>query len=276
MFKSRTRTALPGNHPPDILLSVLLLCVTALPAAATGRHQLPAFHAQYAALFMGMKVAEGHYDLSHTDDGYKFTQKTRLYGLAGLLRNDTADAVSYVEEKDNRLLLQRYEYRQRSSDDNLDETYSISWDKTTVPVTGSITGSYNGRKINLISKGPVWEPLSFQLPLMIEASADKKEYPYRAILRWEIDTYHFVLTATPKVHFAGRDYQALEVVRTDPRKGRNRQLHIWLIPELHNIPYLIENYRDGKLHSRIRLEQLQINNGNKLTDESSNNSEDEF
>jgi len=268
MYKSRitrylTRTLL------------LMLLTGSVAAQAAGKHKLPAFHAQYAALFMGMKVAEADYDLSHTANGYTFSQKTRLYGLAGMLRKDTVDAVSHVEEEDGQLLLQKHEYRQRSSGDNRDESYSISWDKTTTPVTGTITGSYNGKPVKLTSKGPVWEPLSFQLPLMLEASTDKKKYPYKAILKGEINTYHFVLVASHTVHFAGKDYQALEVVRTDPRKGKDRQLHIWLIPELHNIPFLIENYRDGKLHSRMKLEQLQINNGKKLT-QAHNDSDDEF
>ena len=54
------------------------------------------------------------------------------------------------------------------------------------------------------------------------------------------------------------------MVRIDPHK--NRQLHIWLIPELHNIPVIIENYRDGKEHSRMQLESVQFNNESPLKD----------
>ncbi|HEB82303.1 MAG TPA: DUF3108 domain-containing protein [Gammaproteobacteria bacterium] len=246
-----------------LLLPLLVLILHTQTAAAGSKHQLPEFHARYAVLFMGMKVAEADYTLKHTDSGYRFSQQTRLYGLAKLLRKDTVDAVSLVEEKNGRLLLQQYEYIQRGGDAR-EEKFSIQWNENATPVTGLVTGHYENRETRLTTKGPVWEPLSFQLPLMLEADAGKKEYPYKAVIKGEMDTYHFVAGKTKKVHFAGRDYQALEVVRTDPRPDRDWSLHLWLIPELHNIPFLIDNYRDGKLHSRAKLEQVQFGNGEKL------------
>ena len=85
-----------------------------------------------------------------------------------------------------------------------------------------------------------------------------KEYPYKAILKGKIDTYNFVLTSTKKISYADNEYLALQMVRSDPLK--DRQLHIWLLPELSNIPVLIENYRKGKEHSRVILESVQFNN----------------
>ena len=100
---------------------------------------------------------------------------------------------------------------------------------------------------------------------MIEANENVKEYPSRAILKGEIDDYIFVLTSTKKVTFAGKEYKIIQLVRTDP--DRDRQLHLWLIPALHNIPILIENYRDGKEHSRGQLESVSFNNEAALTDQ---------
>ncbi|RKZ69695.1 MAG: hypothetical protein DRQ44_02680, partial [Gammaproteobacteria bacterium] len=60
-----------------------------------------------------------------------------------------------------------------------------------------------------------------------------------------------------------KEYQTLHLVRSDPRK--NRQLHIWLVPALHNIPVIIEYYRDGKQHTRARLESVQFNDENPIT-----------
>jgi hypothetical protein len=55
------------------------------------------------------------------------------------------------------------------------------------------------------------------------------------------------------------------MVRTDPK--RNRQLHIWLIPELNNIPVIVENIRDGKQHSRMQLESVRFDMENPLIDD---------
>ena len=58
------------------------------------------------------------------------------------------------------------------------------------------------------------------------------------------------------------------MVRTDPK--RDRQLHIWLLPELHNIPVIVENYRDGKEHSRMQLESVKFNFDKPLVDDQDN------
>ena len=107
---------------------------------------------------------------------------------------------------------------------------------------------------------------------MTEANKDIKEYPYKAILKGKIDTYNFILTSSKKISFAGKEYQALQMVRTDPHK--NRQLHIWLLPELHNIPVIIENYRDGKEHSRMQLESLQFDNEKPLIEQAADDDDD--
>ena len=99
---------------------------------------------------------------------------------------------------------------------------------------------------------------------MIEANENIKEYPYRAILKGEIDSYTFILTSSKKIIFADKEYKILQLVRTAPDK--DRQLHIWLIPALNNIPVIIENYRDGKLHSRGQLESVSFNNETPYTD----------
>ena len=65
------------------------------------------------------------------------------------------------------------------------------------------------------------------------------------------------LLSSKKIEFANKEYDTLHLVRTDPRK--DRQLHIWLLPELHNIPVLIENYREGKVHSKVVMESVQFN-----------------
>ena len=68
---------------------------------------------------------------------------------------------------------------------------------------------------------------------------------------------------------AGKKYQALQVVRTDPR--RDRQLKIWLLSELNNIPVLIEEYRDGKIRSRMQLESVKFNDEKTISDQIKDN-----
>ena len=256
------------NIKEMIRLFVIVLICTLYSQSARGldatvknlsaNHALPEFHAIYAIQYFGVKAAEAHYDLSYTDTGYKFTQKTKLSGLASIFADDTVSVISLVDEKNAQLLLTKHIYIQTGKEKNRNEDIDIKWDTKETPPKAKITGTVRGKKINIESDTPVWEVLSFQLPLMLEAKTDIKNYSYKAILKGAIDTYDFVLKSSKKISFADKEYTALQMVRTDPRK--NRQLHIWLIPELNNIPVIIENYRKGKIHSNLALESVKFNN----------------
>lgn len=235
-------------------------------------HALPEYNAQYAIQKFGIKLAEAHYQLSHTNTGYKFTQDTKLVGIASMFRNDTVSVVSYVAQVGDKLLLQKHSYKQTGEEKNKDEDFTIQWDTANKKTRGKITGIVRSREINLETDTPIWEVLSFQIPLMIEANKDIKEYPYRALLDGEIDTYNFVLTSSKKITFAGKEYDILQFVRSDPKK--DRQLHIWLAPALHNMPLIVENYRDGKEHSRMQIESLQFNDEKPLIEQMADNEND--
>ncbi len=180
-----------------------------------------------------------------------------------MFANDTISATSFIDEVGDNLLLTKHNYRQTGREKNKDEDINILWQTYKNMRNGNITGVVRNKKISLKTNSEVWEALSFQIPLMIEADKNIKEYPYKAILKGEIETYNFVLTSTKKISFANKEYQTLHLVRTDPRK--NRQLHIWLVPALHNIPVIIEYYREGKQHTRAQLESVQFNDEKPFT-----------
>ena len=235
-------------------------------------HALPEFSARYAIQKFNIKLAEAHYQLSYTDKGYKFTQDTKLYGVASVFASDTVSAVSYVDEIGDNLLLRKYTYKQTGREDNKDEDIDILWNTYKNMLKGKISGVVRSKKIELSTDSEIWEILSFQIPLMIEARENIKEYPYKAILKGEIDNYNFVLTSTKKITFADKEYKMIQLIRTDPVK--DRQLHIWLIPALSNIPVIIENYRDGKEHSRMQLESVSFNNETPFIDQTTDNEDD--
>ena len=199
-----------------------------------------------------------NYRLSHTKSGYKFSQNTKLHGLASMFANDTVSAVSFIDEIGGNLLLKKHTFRQTGREKNRNEDIDILWQAGEDTLKGNITGVVRSNEINLETNSEVWEALSFQIPLMIEASKDISEYPYKAILKGKIDTYNFILKSSKKFDFANSEYTALQMVRTNPHK--NRQLHIWLLPQLNNMPILIETYRDGREDSRLVLESVQFNN----------------
>lgn len=255
---------MPSQANIHTLKLIVLFVTTLFSYNLFAGHALPEFNARYAIQKYGIKLAEAHYHLTYTDKGYKFTQDTELSGLASMFASDSVSAVSYVDAIGDNLLLTKHIYIQTGREKNRDEDINILWNTYKNTLTGKITGIVRSKEIDLRTNAEIWDVLSFQIPLMIEANEIIKEYPYRAILKGEIDNYTFILTSSKKIIFAGKEYKILQLVRTDPDK--DRQLHIWLIPALNNIPIIIENYRDGKLHSRGQLESVSFNNETTYTD----------
>lgn len=239
------------------LNKLITLCAVALLLSsqlAVAEHALPEYKAKYSVYYLGIKGAEANYELSYNGNGYRFAQNTHLVGIASLFAKDSVSTYSLIDSIDDKLLLTRHIYIQTGREDNKDEDISITWSTDNGRLDGKVSGVVRSRNISYQVTSPVWEFLSFQVPLMIDATKDRKEYPYDALLKGEIDTYNFVLQSSKMVQYAGKEYQSLQMVRQDP--NRDYQLHIWLLPELHNIPVLVENYRDGKIHSSMKLESV--------------------
>ena len=238
-------------------LSIILL-TSLISFNVFAAHTLPEFSARYAVKKFGIKLAEAHYQLHYTKAGYRINQNTDLYGIAVYFSNYAVAAVSHVDEDGDKLLLRKHTYILSGSDDDRNEDIDILWQTPGNTLDGSVSGIVRGEKIELSTDSEVWDLLSFQIPLMIEANEKVKEYTYRALLVGEINTYTFELTEIKKVMFNDKEYDALRMVSADP--DRDRQLHLWLLPELHNIPVLIEDYRDGYRRYSGQLESVSFNN----------------
>jgi len=242
---------------------------------ASGR--LPEFTASYGIEKYGVKLAEATYTLSRTQDGYRFNQETRLSGMASLFSDDSISAVSIIEAGKNGMLLKKHRYVQTGKEKNRDEDFTIEWSRNAQGLSGRIKGVVRSQPVDLEVDKPVWDMLSFQIPLMQEASEDRKRYPYYALLKGELDTYFFDLVATEDIEFAGKKYRALKLVRVNPEK--KRELRIWLLPELNNIPAVVENMRDGKQHSYMKIESVSFEGKTPIADNTGNsldNGDDEF
>jgi len=263
-----------NNKKHIYLLRLFILIAAVFTHNAFAAHALPEFTASYAIQKFGIKLAEAEYQLSYTDKGYKFTQNTKLHGMASMFASDTVSATSYIDEIGDNLLLRKHVYVQTGREKNRDEDIDILWNTHKNTLRGKITGVVRSKEIDLRTNTEIWDMLSFQIPLMIEFDEKIKEYPYRALLKGEIDDYKLVLASSKTANFAGKDYKIVQLVRTDPKK--DRQLHIWIAPALNNLPVRIENYRDGKEHSRAELESVSFNNATALTDTKTDDNDDDI
>ena len=258
---------------PLLQLSIILIS-SLISFNVSATHALPEFSARYAVEKFGIKLAEAHYQLYYTETGYKITQNTDLYGIAVYFSNYAVAAASYVDKDGDNLLLREHTYVLSGSEENENEHYDILWQTPKNALNGAVTGEARGQKIDISTNSEVWDLLSFQIPLMAEANRGVKEYVYHAILDGEINTYTFELIDFKKIRFNDTEYDALQMVCKDP--DRDRQLHLWLVPALHNIPVLIENYRDGRVRYSGLLESVSFNNEMPYINQQEEDDEDEF
>lgn len=265
------KTNLPLLRQSTLIIFCLLSSLISSNAFAT--NELPEFTAKYAVKKFGIKLAEAKYRLRYTETGYKILQNTDLYGLAVYLSDYAVAAESHVDKNSDNLLLRKHVYVLSGSDEDKDENIDFLWNIEDHTIRGTASGIVRGQEINVEAMDEIWDLLSFQIPLMIEAREDLKEYSYNAILRGEINKYTFELKEIKKVTFANKEYSALRMVCPDTK--RDRELHIWLLPELHNIPVLIENYREGRVHYSGSLESVQFNDDAPILDEYTEDADDD-
>lgn len=254
------------RNAPAVFLTGLLLCLATLVSRAAEGPALPDFDARYAITKYGIKLAEAQYRLQATAEGYRMEQHTRLYGMAALFRHDTVDASSRIERRDGQLLLREFVYRQTGDEENHDEHLQFDYQEAdgaekNAPPQGKrwltrIHGTSHGKPVAIETRGEVWDVLSFQLPLMLRASRQTQDIPLMAVLNGELDQYHFRRIGETDYVFAGKTRRLLKLTRRN--HDGTRELQIWLAPSLHNLPVVVENYRDGELHSRMHLESVRF------------------
>jgi hypothetical protein len=235
----------------------LLLALS--PFIATARDLPHEFEAVYTLEIYNTVLARANYRLKHTDNGLFMEQSTRPVGLAALLRDDEINVRSDMIIDNNRILLVSYDYRHTGDDKDRDVNFKINWqtdDNNTA--NGKATGVYEGEKVLLDVDQPVWDPLSIQVPLMLDAGKNLPPHQHGMFLKGEFKYYRFENQGNDNVSFNDREYKAIKIAGKETK--RDRAMYAWLVPELHYLPVKIEQWKEGKLKSTVRLESATFGN----------------
>ena len=83
-------------------------------------------------------------------------------------------------------------------------------------------------------------------------------------MKGEFKYYLFENLGPETVSANGKEFTAVKIVGRETK--RDRAMHVWLVPELHNLPIKIEQWKEGKLRSTVLLERVSFdNNGGSKT-----------
>jgi hypothetical protein len=222
-----------------------------LAALPTWLYAMPAeFTAEYHLEMYQTTLARATYGLRHTDNGLYMTQSTQPSGLVSLFRKDRIDVRSDMSLHNGRLGLDRYSYTYSGTDKN--KNISLSIERRTDEPGLKVSGVDSGKPVDISTELEFWDPLSIQVPLMMQADNFGAPHEISAYMGGEIRTYLFSHPGDEQVEFDGKNYDCVKIIGAET--GRDRKLIVWLARDLHFLPVKIQQWKDGEVSSTVLLD----------------------
>lgn len=253
--------------PIKILISLFLL----IPALSYGLP--PEFTATYSAHTYGMTVAQATYNLKHSNNGLKFTQHSKPSGFATFFTDDELYETSLLSMHNGQLLLNEYSYTQKGSKYNKNINLKINWnDSDDKNITGNASGTVEGEPVQININAPVWDTLSFQIPIMMNYDESITEPKHSVLVKGKLKTYLFTAHGTETVSINDRVFNTMKVETKSV--DNDKPLFLWIAPKLNNIPVKIEKWKKGKPHITMLLNSATFPSNKDLRFEPEENFED--
>ena len=243
----------------SLLLMFLYCC---LPATAHS-----AFPPDYTAVYdvdkYGSTVGRSTIILKQTEDEIQYSQYVKLVGFISFFKKDRVAENSWIRKNNGDPLFDKYQYIHSNSDKNRNSLFEAVWEKNeNDELIGRVTGNSRGVTTALTTNKPIWDTLSFQLALIDDVSSKNDAYIYDVISRGEIKQYMFSAIGEETIEINDREYRAVKL----ERRSDNKITKIWLAADLHHIPVMIKQYKDGDLDSTMTLDTIMFNNAPDTTE----------
>jgi hypothetical protein len=233
----------------------LVLVLIQYPSTAPANELPQEFTANYVLQMSGTVLARATYTLEHTDTGVTMKQSTRPVGLIALLRDDKIDVRSDMIVDEGRLLLVNYDYTHSGDNKDRNVRFKINWQTNHKQgFVGKASGIYEGRHFAMSIDNPVWDPLSIQVPIMRDANKNLPPHELGLFMNGEFKHYLFESSGSETVKYNGMQLTAVKMAGRETK--RDRAMFVWMVPEYHNIPIKIEQWKNGKLKSTVLLESV--------------------
>ena len=220
------------------------------------------FEANYTLEVYGITLAKATHKLEQTEQGLSMEVYTYPVGLLAFLYDGHVDIRSDIVMENGQLLLVNHDYTHSEDDDDTTVRYEIEWlNSRENGTTGNVKGTYKGEKLNINSDEPVWDPLSVQALIIINANNESATYKHGLLMKGELRHYLFKNLGKETVRFNGTDMTALKTLVKEA--DRDRLIYVWMLPDHYNIPVKYEHWKNGSLKSTVRLQDVTFENGGK-------------
>ena len=242
----------------------ILLAYLLTPAAVLANELPHKFVANYTLEMFGITLAKATHKLEQTENGLSMEVVSYPVGLLAFLYDGHVDIRSDVTIDNGQLLLVNHDYTHSEDEEHTTVRYEIDWlnDQEKGP-TGNVTGIYKGEALNLSSDEPVWDPLSIQALIILNADKESASYEHGLLMKGELKHYLFENLGKDTISFNGTDMTALKTLVKEAE--RDRVIYVWMLPEYHNIPVKYEHWKNGDLKSTLQLQSVTFENDGKTS-----------
>lgn len=247
-----------------LAILIPLLAYLFTPAAVLANELPHKFVANYTLEMFGITLAKATHKLEQTENGLSMEVVSYPVGLLAFLYDGHVDIRSDVTIDNGQLLLVNHDYTHSEDEEHSTVRYEIDWlnDRENGP-TGNVTGIYKGEPLNISSDEPVWDPLSIQALIIINADNESASYEHGLLMKGELKHYLFENLGKDTISFNGTDMTALKTLVKEAE--RDRVIYVWMLPEYHNIPVKYEHWKNGDLKSTLQLQSVTFENDGKTS-----------
>jgi hypothetical protein len=232
------------------------------PATALANKLPQKFEANYKLEMYGITLARATHILKKTDNGLSMELISYPVGLLAFLYDGHVDIHSDIEIENGQLLLVNHNYTHSEDEENTTVRYEIDWlNKQKNGTARNVKGLYKGETLNINSDEPVWDPLSIQALIIINADKESASYEEGLLMKGELKHYQFENLGKEKIDFNGAEVTSLKTLVKEV--GKDRIIYVWMLPDYYNIPVKYEHWKDGDLQTTVLLESVTFENNGK-------------
>jgi len=222
-----------------LINSLSLLAFLLTPVAAPAKELPHEFTANYEVEVYGIVLARATHTVEHTANGLSMEVYTRPAGLMTLVSDDEVLVRADLVTNNGELLLVNYEYTHTGDDEDDDVRFNIEWQNNhEQKLIGKGTGIYDGEKINIDFDKPIWDPLSAQALIIVNADKDIAQQEHGLFLKGGLKQYLFENHGKEIIDFNETKFTAFKTVIKETE--RDRVIYVWMVPEFNNIPIKYE------------------------------------
>ncbi len=200
--------------------------------------RLEPFSATYRLEMAGLTIGTIDRSLAPDPGGrYRYRSESRAKGLAKLLFDDhlIEESLFVATGTGPRPIL----YSSRYTGHKGPSTVSVRFDWR----RSKIKNKKNDRRWELPLSAPVFDKLLYQLAIMYDLGAGKRDLSYRIVDGHEIKTYRFLYLGTERVKTPLGEFDAVKIERR--KENSKRRTTIWCAPRLRYLAVRLDN-RDDK------------------------------